>query len=105
MVAYQGITAARYEKSARNNFREPPVLRLHTDPEASSLTNDPTLSPFTTAPLVTVSPTLSLTNPRGEEEEEEEETSSEATLSYQDPADAHEPAQQGQEDPVLEAQF
>jgi len=85
------------ERSCQN----PPTLRLNIE-GVSSLTEDPSLSPY--AALLTqagVAEAPLLTEPH-----QLRQQSSDSTLEYDEESpEGAEPTQQGQEDPVLEAQF
>jgi len=92
---------AANEEAEECSCRDPPTLQLNIE-GVSSLTQDPSLSPFT---LLTgqTRPTesLLLTEPQHLRQQ-----SSDSTLSYEEESpEGAEPTYQGQEDPVLEAQF
>jgi len=94
------IETANKEAEERSR-QDPPTLWLNIE-GVSSLAQDPSLSPFVALTSQT-GPTesLSLTEPC-----QPRQQSSDSTLAYEEESpEGAEPTQQGQEDPVLEAQF
>jgi len=90
------------EEAEEHSRRDPPTLQLNIEEGVLSLTADPSLSPFAALTGQT-GPTES---PLLIEPHQPRAQSSDSTLEYNEPSpEGPEPIQQGQEDPVLEAQF
>ena len=92
---------AANEEAEEHSCQNPPTLWLNIK-GVSSLTQDPSLSPYAALTTQTgVTESLSLTEPC-----QPRQQSSDSTLEYEEEfPEGAEPIQQGQEDPVLEAQF